>query len=522
MAAIAAGSGWPPDEEQRRGRDRADQRADEPERRRAGPRPAVADRADRDPGEEGDRRDQLREGVAARRRVLPDDDLSHGRRPRRGSTARRAAARDRPRRSPGRARPRAPSPAGRRRRSGRRRRRRSAGRSCAARCRSWRTATIVRPSRSFRSASSSMTSTWWRMSRWTVGSSRTRTGAAWATATASSTSWRSPSDSSRASRPTRWPSPTRSIAAATAARSAGRRPRSGSSCGSRPRATTSSTAHRERQLGGCGTTAIRRAIVVAVERRERPPVDRDGRRPSGARTPVSSRSSVDLPAPFGPTSATRSPRVDRQVDVAQHGPRPVPGGDAAEGRIGSRACRRDDASQLVPALGAAQQEQEERRADDRGDHPDRDLAEHPRRRGPRRPAGSAPQIAESGRTSRAFGPTSSRTTCGTTSPTNPIRPLIATAAAVTSEARPSRIARSRRTSTPRWAAASSPSSSPFERPGPDEDQDRPDRDQRDAARELAPRRAVEAAEQVREDLAQVRAGQVHRHRQRRGEQRADA
>ena len=60
----------------------------------------------------------------------------------------------------------------------------------------------VTPSRSLRSTSSSITSTWWRRSRWTVGSSRTRSGAAWATAMASRTSWRSPSDSSRASRPT--------------------------------------------------------------------------------------------------------------------------------------------------------------------------------------------------------------------------------------------------------------------------------------------------------------------------------
>ena len=46
-----------------------------------------------------------------------------------------------------------------------------------------------------------MTSTWWRMSRWTVGSSRTMIGAAWATASAMRTSWRSPSESSRTSRP---------------------------------------------------------------------------------------------------------------------------------------------------------------------------------------------------------------------------------------------------------------------------------------------------------------------------------
>ena len=118
---------------------------------------------------------------------------------------------------------------------------------------------IVVPSRSLRSTSSSITSTWWRRSRWTVGSSRTRIGAAWATAMASRTSCRSPSDSSRASRPSRWPTPTRSIAAATAARSAGRTPRIGSSWGSRPSATTSSTRVANGRLASPGTTARRRA-----------------------------------------------------------------------------------------------------------------------------------------------------------------------------------------------------------------------------------------------------------------------
>ena len=63
----------------------------------------------------------------------------------------------------------------------------------------------------------------------------------------------------------------------------------------------------------------------------------------------------------------------------------------------------------------------------------------------------APNSAEIGRTRRALGPTSMRTKCGTTSPTNPMSPAIATPAAVTSEASPIRITRSRLTSTPRWA-----------------------------------------------------------------------
>ena len=98
------------------------------------------------------------------------------------------------------------------------------GKKWAASARSWRTATTVVPSRSFSPTRSSMTSTWWRMSRWAVGSSRTRIDAVWATATARNTSCRSPSDSSRASRRRRWLAPTRSIAASIAATSDVTRP----------------------------------------------------------------------------------------------------------------------------------------------------------------------------------------------------------------------------------------------------------------------------------------------------------
>ena len=47
----------------------------------------------------------------------------------------------------------------------------SRGKKCAARPRSWSTARIVVPSRSLRSTSRSIAPTWWRRSRWTVGSS---------------------------------------------------------------------------------------------------------------------------------------------------------------------------------------------------------------------------------------------------------------------------------------------------------------------------------------------------------------
>ena len=38
---------------------------------------------------------------------------------------------------------------------------------------------------------------------------------------------------------------------------------------------------------------------------------------SGARSPAMTRSSVDLPQPFGPMSATISPPVDREVDAIE-------------------------------------------------------------------------------------------------------------------------------------------------------------------------------------------------------------
>ena len=221
-----------------------------------------------------------------------------------------------------------------------------------------------RPVALVRSTSSSMTSTWWRRSRWTVGSSRSRTGAAWATASATRTSWRSPSDSSRASRPRRSPSPTRSIAAATAALSAGRWPRNGSSWGSRPRPTTSSTVGRERQrhlLGHDGQAPGDRDPVEPLDRIAAE-LDAAGDRGEDAGRDAEERR---LAGPVRADEGDALTGPDRQVDPGQRGP------------TRSQRSAPRSGSQLVTGPRPPQQEQEERGADDRRDDADRDLAEEP-------------------------------------------------------------------------------------------------------------------------------------------------
>ena len=89
---------------------------------------------------------------------------------------------------------------------------------------------------------------------------------------------------------------------------------SGGSCGRRPRADDLLDRHRERQVDDLGARRRSSARGLCARRR----LDRlaDEARPCpsrGDRTPVTARSSVDLPAPFGPTSATRSPAAIDQV-----------------------------------------------------------------------------------------------------------------------------------------------------------------------------------------------------------------
>ena len=197
------------------------------------------------------------------------------------------------------------------------------GKKCAARPRSWRTATIAVPSRSLRSRSSSIASTWWRRSRWTVGSSSSSTGAACATARASSTSWRSPSDSSRASRPRGARgrparSPPRPPPGPT-----GRAPRSGASCGSRPRRDDLLDPHRERQRRllrarrrAAGRSAAARARAIGVP-------------PSSTRPAVGSQRAREHAQQRRLAGAVRA---DERDPLARPRRR-------ARRRAGSRACR---------------------------------------------------------------------------------------------------------------------------------------------------------------------------------------
>ena len=126
--------------------------------------------------------------------------------------------------------------------------------------------------------------------------------------------------------------PTRSIAASTAARSVGRRPVSGGSCGSRPSADDLLDRHRERQLGELRDDRDRARDGAPVERARSARRRARPCRTAGRRTPVSARSSVDLPAPFGPTSATRSPRASGQVAPATIAPLAVGDRDGRGGQ----------------------------------------------------------------------------------------------------------------------------------------------------------------------------------------------
>ena len=100
------------------------------------------------------------------------------------------------------------------------------------------------------------------------------------------------------------------------------------------------------------------------------------------------------------------------------------------------------------------------RAEERGDHADRDLGRGGRRSArPGRPAPGTPRRTASTAAGSpgSCDPASSRTVCGTMMPTKPISPETETAAAVPSEAAAiSRMSRDRCGCRPRLAASSSP------------------------------------------------------------------
>ena len=119
-------------------------------------------------------------------------------------------------------------------------------------------------------------------------------------------SCRSPALRVRTSRPCRCAAPTRSMAALARSRSCALGPAGPRPCGMRPSATSSSTRVANGSAISELTTAIERAIVSrerfwigSVQRMTSPLV--------AGTAPLSARISVVLPAPFGPTMATRSP-----------------------------------------------------------------------------------------------------------------------------------------------------------------------------------------------------------------------
>ena len=82
-------------------------------------------------------------------------------------------------------------------------------------------------------------------------------------------------------------------------------------CGVRPSSTYSRTRIPGGSSGACGTYASRRATSRRPSRETSSPPS--ATEPSYGTSPATARSSVLLPAPFGPISATHSPRRDLGV-----------------------------------------------------------------------------------------------------------------------------------------------------------------------------------------------------------------
>ena len=204
-----------------------------------------------------------------------------------------------------------------------------------------------------------------------------------------------------------------------------------SRCGMRPSAATCSTVNPQAQRAPCGSQATRRGSCGAVP---------------GSR-PASARSRVDLPAPFGPHSATSSPGAAVRADVVQHRAAAERHGHGATGRSWRRPPR---------------DHHQERRAEQRRQHADRRggrQRQHQRRQ-PHQHVGRQQQRRTGqrrGRQQRAGrSPSQGRSRCGTTRPTKPIDPATA-APAPTASAVPAAASRKVRvTGTPRLSAVSSP------------------------------------------------------------------
>ena len=188
----------------------------------------------------------------------------------------------------------------------------SRSQAAAARLRSWSTATTQSPPRAA-SRAISMAATWWARSRKAVGSSSSSTRGSCARARAKKTRRRSPPERASTRRPARWRRSQAASAPSTAPRSS--RPATPSSpwCAERPIITTSRTVKGQSRRGSCGTSAQTRATRRRGAACGSKPASRTVPA-DGASSPATSRISVDLPAPLGPSSPTNSPsRAEKET-----------------------------------------------------------------------------------------------------------------------------------------------------------------------------------------------------------------
>lgn len=179
-----------------------------------------------------------------------------------------------------------------------------------ARVRSCSTATTASPARA-RSRAMRMTSSWWPRSRAAVGSSSNSTAARCASARASVTRACSPPESDGYRRSANRVTSQRSRTSATVAssRCCSGRP----AHGARPIRTTSSTVNGKLSVLRWGSTARRIASSTADQPARGDPSISTVPATAG-RSPLTAASRVDLPAPFGPTSACTSPaRIRRST-----------------------------------------------------------------------------------------------------------------------------------------------------------------------------------------------------------------
>ena len=184
------------------------------------------------------------------------------------------------------------------------------------------------------------------------------------------TSWRSPIDRSRTSR---W---RRSRDADPLDGRVDGRPVRGAQAGQRrlvgqaPERDDVLDGHLERHRGQLRDDRDGPGDVPPIEPQDRLAAQRD---PTGvgSSTPVRQRSSVDLPAPFGPTMASRDALRDGQRRDVED----APAAGLDDEPLGGAGCGAAHSS--YPVRERDEQEQEERRAEEGHDDADRDVAGQP-------------------------------------------------------------------------------------------------------------------------------------------------